>query len=243
VVTGHPAPGDVGAAPPAAADLPQDARVSAATQAPPAVRTVAAFDFDGTLTHRDSLVPFLMRVRGRTTVLRALAANAPALARTVVDADARHHAKEALLIATVRGWWLDELRPFADDYARHIVDTQLRPDRLARLHWHQQQGHDVVLVSASPELYVGAVARLLGCSGAIATQLEVDRRGRVTGRIFGANVRGAEKERLLRDWLAETGDQPVHLYAYGDSEGDADMLAMADVPTRLRPRRRLSERP
>jgi phosphatidylglycerophosphatase C len=217
--------------------------VTAAAQAPTAVRTVAAFDFDGTLTQRDTLVPFLMRVRGRATVLRALAANAPALARTVVDADARRHAKESLLIATVHGWWLDELRPLAEDYAQHIVETQLRPDRLARLRWHQQQGHDVVLVSASPELYVGAVARLLGCTGTIATQLEVDRRGRVTGRIFGANVRGAEKERLLRTWLAETGDTPVHLFAYGDSEGDADMLAMADIPTRLRARERLSERP
>jgi phosphatidylglycerophosphatase C len=217
--------------------------VTAATQAPTAVRTVAAFDFDGTLTQRDTLVPFLMRVRGRATVLRALAANAPALARTVVDAESRHHAKESLLIATVHGWWLDELRPLAEDYAQHVVQTQLRPDRLARLCWHQQQGHDVVLVSASPELYVGAVARLLGCTGTIATQLEVDRRGRVTGRIFGANVRGAEKERLLRTWLAATGETPVRLFAYGDSEGDADMLAMADVPTRLRARERLSERP
>jgi phosphatidylglycerophosphatase C len=210
------------------------------------VRSVAAFDFDGTLTHRDTLVPFLMRVRSRATVLRALAAAAPALARTMRDAQQRHRAKESLLIATVRGWWLDELRPIADEYAQHIVQTQLRPDRLARLRWHQEQGHEVVLVSASPELYVGAVARLLDATGTIATQLEVDRRGRLTGRIFGANVRGAEKERLLREWLAGTGTKdaaPVTLWAYGDSDGDADMLAMADVGTRLRGRDTLSPQP
>jgi HAD superfamily hydrolase (TIGR01490 family) len=204
------------------------------------VRTVAAFDLDGTLTRHDTFVPFLMRVRGRLPVLRALAAQVPTLARAVTDAQARHRAKEALLIATVRGWWLDELRPLADAYAQHVVATQLRPDRLARLRWHQRQGHDVVLVSASPELYVAPVGALLGCTTAIATKLEVDRRGRLTGRLFGDNVRGPEKQRLLHDWL---GDRPVHLHAYGDSDGDAGMLAMADVPTRLRGRDRLSAEP
>jgi phosphatidylglycerophosphatase C len=214
--------------------------VSIATGAPPAVRTVAAFDFDGTLTHRDTLVPFLLRVRGRTPVLRALAAHGPSFARAALSAEARRRAKEALLIDLVGGWWVDELGPVVDEYAAHVVATQLRPDRLARLRWHQAQGHDVVIVSASPELYLGAVARLLGCAGVIATKLEVDRRGRLTGRIFRDNVRGPVKERLLRDWL---GAAPVHLWAYGDSDGDTEMLAMADVATRLRPREKLSDAP
>ena len=206
----------------------------------PAPRTVAAFDFDGTLTHRDTLVPFLMRVRGRAAVARALTSSAPTLLGAAAGRETRQRAKEALLIRTLNGWWLDELRPVADDYARDVVATQLRADRLARLRWHQDEGHDTVLVSASPELYVGAVGRLLGCTAVFASRLEVDRRGRVTGRLFGDNVRGAEKERLLRGWL---GDQPVRLWAYGDSEGDAEMLAMADVATRLGGRDKLAPVP
>lgn len=205
-------------------------RSSAGCAADP-VGTVAAFDFDGTLTYRDTLVPFLVNVRGRAVVARALASASPALLRTAAGLQSRDRAKEALLTRTLRGWWLDELQPIAADYAREIVDTQLRPDRLARLRWHQKQGHDVVLVSASPELYVGPVGRLLGCAATLATQLEVDRRGRLTGRLFGANVRGDEKERLLRTWL---GGAPTTLWAYGDSDGDADMLAMADVGIRLK---------
>jgi len=214
--------------------------VSAVAQAAPAVRTVAAFDFDGTLTHRDTLLPFLVRVRGRLPVLRAVAANAAWLARSLRGDEARHRAKESLLVATVGGWWLDELHPVAEEYAQHVVDTQLRPDRVARLRWHQQQGHDVVVVSASPELYVARVAAMLGCTATLATQMEVDRRGRLTGRIFRANVRGPVKEERLRAWL---GDAPAHLWAYGDSDGDAAMLAMADVATRLRPRETLSAQP
>jgi HAD superfamily hydrolase (TIGR01490 family) len=205
--------------------------VTTATVAPSATRTVAAFDFDGTLTHRDTLIPFLMRVSGRLPVLRALAATAPALARTVRNPDARHRAKESLLIATIGGWWLEELQPLAREYAQHVVDTQLRPDRLARLRWHQQQGHDVVIVSASPELYVAAAGALLGCTAVLATKLEVDRRGRLTGRIFQSNVRGEVKQQLLRDHL---GNTPTHLWAYGDSDGDTAMLAMADTAVRYK---------
>jgi len=152
------------------------------------------------------------------------------LLRTAAGRESRQRAKEALLIRTLRGWWLDELRPVAAEFAREVVEKQLRPDRLTRLRWHQAQGHAVVLVSASPELYVAAAGELLGCTATLASRLEVDRRGRLTGRLFGANVRGAEKERLLRDWL---GAAPARVWAYGDSEGDAEMLAMAEVGVRL----------
>lgn len=204
-------------------------------------RVVAAFDFDGTLTDHDTMLPFLLRVRGRMPVARAVAAAAPLLVRTAAGLDSRQRAKEALLVRTLRGWWLEELRPLAEEHARDIVERHLRADRLARLRWHQRQGHEVVLVSASPELYVGAVGRLLGCSAVIASRLEVDRRGCLTGRLFGANVRGPEKQRLLREWLGAA--PPATLWAYGDSDGDAEMLAMADVPARLRGGERLSAEP
>jgi hypothetical protein len=132
--------------------------VSAALDAVAAARTVAAFDVDGTLTYRDTLMPFLVHVRGRMPVARAVAGAGPVLLRTAAGRESRRSAKEALLVRTLRGWWLDELRPLAEEYAQAVVERQLRPDRLQRLRWHQAQGHEVVLVSASPELYVGATA-------------------------------------------------------------------------------------
>jgi len=215
--------------------------VSTALDTVAAARTVAAFDVDGTLTYRDTLMPFLMHVRGRLPVARAVAGAGPVLLRTAAGLESRRSAKEALLVRTLRGWWLDELRPLAEEYAQEVVERQLRPDRVQRLRWHQAQGHEVVLVSASPELYVGAVGRRLGCTAVLASRLEVDRRGRLTGRLFGDNVRGVEKERLLREWLGAT--RPQRLYAYGDSDGDAEMLAMADVATRLHGRDRLDPAP
>jgi phosphatidylglycerophosphatase C len=100
--------------------------------------------------------------------------------------------------------------------------------------WHRAQGHRLILVSASLAIYLGPFARASGFDLVIATRLSTDDDGRLTGRLEGANVRGPEKARLL---TAALGDQPVELWAYGDSAGDRQMLAMADHPHRVGRRR------
>jgi HAD superfamily hydrolase (TIGR01490 family) len=97
-----------------------------------------------------------------------------------------------------------------------------------RLGWHRSQGHEVVVVSASFTDYLRPVADRLGVDAVLATELEVVD-GRLTGRLAGANVRGAEKVRRLETWL---GDEPAELWAYGDSSGDRELLARADHPVR-----------
>jgi phosphatidylglycerophosphatase C len=96
-----------------------------------------------------------------------------------------------------------------------------------------------VLVSASPELYVAPIGRRLGFDAVLATRLEVGADGRLTGRLLGANCRGAEKVARLRQWR---GDGLALAYAYGDSAGDTEMLALAATAVRLA-RRRTLERP
>jgi phosphatidylglycerophosphatase C len=57
----------------------------------------------------------------------------------------------------------------------------------------------------------------------------------LTGRLDGPNVRAGQKALLLKEVL---GPGPVELWAYGDSAGDREMLAMADHPTLVPHRRR-----
>ncbi len=116
-------------------------------------------------------------------------------------------------------------------YADHLWDRQkFRPEMMERLRWHRSDGHEIVIVSASLDSYLTPLAPRLGVGHVISTSLEVDDRGLVTGRLAGGNVRGPEKARRLRAWL---GDGPVELWAYGDSSGDDELLAMADHPIRL----------
>jgi HAD-superfamily subfamily IB hydrolase, TIGR01490 len=114
----------------------------------------------------------------------------------------------------------------AESFAAEVVASHLRPDTRERLEWHRGEGHQLVIVSASPELYVAPIGRRLEVDAVLATRLEVGSDGRLTGRFAGRNCRGGEKAIRLREYLgAET---PV-LFAYGDSRGDRELLAMAQT--------------
>jgi phosphatidylglycerophosphatase C len=101
---------------------------------------------------------------------------------------------------------------------------------MARLEAHRADGHQIVIVSASPALYLDTVGERLGVDAILATDLEVGSDGRLTGEIVGANCRRAEKVRRLEAWL---GGRSVELHAYGDSRGDHELLERADRATRV----------
>ena len=130
---------------------------------------------------------------------------------------------------------LDKLgRAFAFD----IMRRHLRPHTVDRVDWHRTQGHRLVIVSASLGVYVRPIAERLRFDAVLATELEVDDDGRLTGRLVGANVRGAEKARRLDAWL---GDMPAYVWAYGDSSGDRELWARADRPVRITRRNRFEQ--
>ena len=192
---------------------------------------VAAFDFDGTLSRRDTLLPFLQRLCGAQRLFRALARDAPGLARGLARGGThRDAAKDAVLMRLLAGRDAGEVAAAGAAYARDLVGTRLRPDTVARARWHEACGHDVVVVSASPAVYLEPLGRHLGVSAVLATRLEVGDDGRLTGRMAGANCRGPEKVARLDAWL---DGAPAEVWAYGDSSGDRELLARADVPVRV----------
>lgn len=187
-------------------------------------RTVAAFDFDGTITRRDSLIPFLARLAGWPRVAWALARIAPTYVRD------RDVAKEKLLTALLRGVPHADVASAGMVYGVEVARSQIRPAMRDKLAWHRGEGHEIVIVSASLDVYLREVADALGIDALLCTQLEVDEAGRCTGRMLGGNCRGEGKATRLR---AHLGEDECVLWAYGNSSGDAAMLAMADHPVRV----------
>ena len=120
----------------------------------------------------------------------------------------------------------DELTP--GPRLRRRLPAQFRPEMVERIRWHQEEGHEVVIVSASLRAYLDPVVEHLGLDGVCAVELEVGDDGRLTGRMIGPNCRGAEKVRRLTDWLG--GESPGRLWAYGNSSGDRELLAAAHEP-------------
>lgn len=182
---------------------------------------IAAFDFDGTLTHRDTLIPFLAHLSwGR--LLAALLCAAPALAGFVLRMRSNEEAKAALCRGALKGRSHSELARIARAWAPAIP---LRRTLVERLRWHQQRGDHCVLVSASPDIYLEAVSRHLCFDDLICTRMAVDEKGRLSGDFDGPNCWGAEKMRRLIECFGPP--ERYELYAYGDSRGDQWMIDAA----------------
>ena len=190
---------------------------------------VAAFDFDGTLSTRDCVVPFLFRLEGRVRLAQRIVARPALLAKAVVRRD-RNQLKALAIHAAFAGRSTEMVSNLGRAFASTVHDSWLRPDTIARLAWHRGQGHRVVLVSASLGAYLHAVGDLLGVDAVLCTEAVVGPDGRYTGRMAGDNCRGPEKVRRLHAWLAEHELLDAELWAYGDSNGDRELLAAAMHP-------------
>jgi phosphatidylglycerophosphatase C len=190
---------------------------------------VAAFDFDGTLVPGDSLPRYLSMLLGRERFARVMGRSMPAML-SAYRSGGRDNAKAALLARAVAGVPVVHAAQVGDRFAERLAG-EIRPEMAERLAWHTREGHRTVLVSASLALYLEPFGKLAGFDDVIATKLEVGPEGLLTGKLLGENVRAAQKALLLGRLL---GPEPVTVWAYGDSRGDREMLAMADHPTLLR---------
>jgi phosphatidylglycerophosphatase C len=187
---------------------------------------VAAFDFDGTLARRDTLVPFLRQVRGTPRVLAAAA-------RSAVRFRDRDAFKVAVIGHLFRGVPADRVARLGEAYVPTLVEL-LRPEMVERVRWHQAEGHAVVIVSASLGAYLRPLADRLALDAALAVELVAGADGLLTGELVGQlNTRGPEKVARLRVWADQRFGPATgfELWAYGDSSGDEELLALAEHPT------------
>ncbi len=187
---------------------------------------VAAFDLDGTITDGGSVFHWLEEIGGRAhTYAHATRLAGPLTVGAIRSGKWADGAKERLFHALLSGRSETEVREASAKFGLHHLAEKGRPYVLERVKWHVAQGHDVVIVSASPQLYVDAIRDHLGISAGLGTRLGVDARGLLTGTYLGKNCRGTEKMRRLSEWIASQNySMPPTIYAYGNSRGDRRLL-------------------
>jgi len=190
-------------------------------------RPVALFDLDGTLTHRDTLLPFLagylMRHPARLSRSWRVA---PALLRYALRGRDRGLLKSRAIRAVMGG----DTRTVVEGWAERFV-AELKPRGAFRaaaltvLDAHRGAGDRLVLLSASPDLYVPLIGRLLGFERTVCTEIRWDG-DRLDGALRTPNRRGAEKVRCLEQLRMEYANAPVT--AYGNSLSDIPHMALAE---------------
>src|ERR1035437_5579222 len=162
---------------------------------------VAAFDLDGTLSKGGSGFKWLRCLSGRrATYFAAIGLARPLFVGALRSGSWADDAKERLFRRLLTGRDAEEVTTLSRTFAIRYFEEHGRPRVIERMNWHLQQGHDVVIVSASPQLYLDVVAEIFGVAGDLGTRLAVDARGQLARSYLGKNCRGPEKLRLLSEW-------------------------------------------
>jgi HAD superfamily phosphoserine phosphatase-like hydrolase len=194
-------------------------------------RKLVLFDFDGTLTYKDTMIPFMRYALGDLRFTKALASALPMLVARAFHLCSTQRAKQVLFSACFRGMAYSEFCSRAESFAEKKGTAMLRPDMSLRLREALGDDNtDVAIVSASMQEWIAPIIRP-AAPIILATCPEVDDRGSITGRFATPNCKGAEKVRRIR----ERFDLSCYdITAYGDSAGDNEMLAIAKTQLKMK---------
>ena len=186
--------------------------------------TIAFLDFDGTITTDDSLIKFIRFVVGDTKFIWGMTLLSPMLTAYKLKLIPNYRAKQYILSYFFKGMAKEKFMQVAKEYSLKHIDTILRPKAMEKIAWHKEQGHKIVIVSASIECWLKPWCNENNLD-LIATKLEI-KDGIVTGKFLTKNCYGIEKaNRVQEQYNLSDYD---HIYAYGDSRGDRELLELAD---------------
>jgi HAD superfamily hydrolase (TIGR01490 family) len=185
---------------------------------------LAIFDFDGTITTRDSFADFIFFSHGAWKTIRGVIVNSPILILYLLKFVPNWQAKEEVFSYFFKGMRIEAFDQLANRHAAERLPKILRPLALEKLKWHKEERHTIVVVSASFENYLRVWCDHHGVL-LLATQVEVEN-GVLTGRFSSKNCFGDEKVRRIKEKY-ELKDYEF-IYAYGDSRGDLPLKEIAD---------------
>ena len=185
------------------------------------MKKIYAFDFDGTLTTKDTLLEFIRFAKGTLAFGLGFLRYTHLLVLMKLGFYPNWKAKQKVFAHFFKGMSIDDFDALCQEFAassKHL----LRPKGIEAINKAQSEGSEVLIVSASIDNWVQpffANVKVLG------TQIEVVD-DKLTGRFLTKNCYGQEK--VNRILALYPNRQDYHLTAYGDSRGDKELLAWAD---------------
>ena len=181
------------------------------------------FDFDGTITTKDTLIEFARFYRGRKKFLIGILMLAPVLGLFALKAIPNWKAKQFFLARFFKGERLSDFNVRCSEFATKILPALIRPEAEKAISLYREQNATIAVVTASAENWVKPWCDQFGAF-CLATRLEaID--GIITGKFTGRNCYGDEKACRIKDHF--NLNQYDEIIAYGDSRGDQEMLALA----------------
>lgn len=201
---------------------------------------IALFDFDGTIVKGDSIVPFICysALKGFAppwASFKAVWAYIRYGLKLIDDLKAKEEA-----LSFLKGKPKSAADALSERFYQDVLKKRLFPEALKELEQCRQDGLIVLIVSASPDVYMHAVKNGLGVQAVIATRCALDADDVYLGRLASQNCKGFEKTLRVAEYLAALGIEPdmASSRSYGDTLSDVPMLRLTRFATLVNGSRR-----
>lgn len=186
-------------------------------------QSLALFDFDGTITTKDTLIEFVKYQAGIVHFFIGLFLISPFIIAFKAKLIPNWKAKEAFFNFFWGGMPVNKLINYAKNFSEIELQKLIRPKAIEKIREHLEKKHRVIIVSASADLWLKYWCEMNSVE-LISTHLET-KDGIITGKISGKNCYGPEKVKRINEFLNLKDFKTI--YAYGDSKGDKEMLQIA----------------
>lgn len=187
---------------------------------------IAFFDFDGTITTKDTLLEFLKFYKGSLKFYAGFLMYSPYLLAFKLKIIPNYTAKQKVLQHFFKGENTEVFQQWCDRFAEQVLPNLIRPKALHEIEKLKGLNTIIVIVSASAENWIRKWAVKNGLH-LIGTRLATEG-NTITGKLQGNNCYGDEKVCRIKENFDLSGYQEI--YCYGDSAGDKAMLDIATVP-------------
>ncbi len=186
-------------------------------------QNLALFDFDGTISYRDSMIEFLKYLKGTDKLYKIFFLHSHWLILMYLGLIKKYKVKEKIWVKIFGSTKIDEFNQRAKQFALEVLPTFLFQSAINQIKKHKEEGDRVIVVSASAENWLQPWCEINELE-LISTVLEVQN-GRLTGHIEGKNCNGLEKVVRIKQQINLNKFDKI--YAYGNSKGDIPMLNLA----------------
>jgi len=187
--------------------------------------TIVAFDFDGTITQKDTLIEFIKFTKGHIRLYFGVLVFSPMFIAMKLKMMPNWKVKQLFFSCLYKNIPIEQFTKWCIDFSV-IIDRVLYPKAVEAIKLHKKCNDKVIIISASIENWIKPWADKMGIDIILATKIEADEKGFLTGRFLTKNCYGQEKvDRLLEQFPKRNNYKFI---AYGDSRGDKELIEFAD---------------
>jgi len=187
------------------------------------LKQIAFFDFDGTITTKDSFLEFIKYLKGNFRFYTGFLLNSPFLVAYKLGIISNQLAKERVMRFFFGNMPVEKFQLACNEFSDKAIPLLIRSKAMLEIKKLQEAGVEVVIVSASAENWLRSWCATQGVS-LLATRM-VQNKGKITGKLEGLNCHGEEKVRRVHE--AYDLSEYTRIYCYGDTKGDKPLLGLA----------------